>query len=648
MLGLRKWIGRIRDAWDLASIEELSAEARGAIPESPRTRKEIVLGRASHTIIFLGADRTDRLDLGPGPAFKVLGQIHLAATDTDEPTARLEKVLTQVKGAKRGISGPGGKIGRRVWVLWERAGTQALDISAGVVDGLDRQQLHDSLSFEAEPLTGLPAADSAIDGIHQLTDGEDAGGFRRFWITQVPASVLTDWQELLTPLGARLAGVAHPGGLPRERWSESAHPAAVVRSKPALALARELTNGAGGESMGVSSRNLAEDAEGHSAAIGLAERAFDLGDDDDEPAISRGLGHGKWRRLEVWEEVTIVLDGHADGTVDTRLVRARPGSERWPEDLAIENPISWLGPIPSSRIGPDGQTIAVRSRDGTPLAPRRIEFPRNGVPIDWMRAWASELTAKPRRLPVVEPRSNISPNLKFYLAGGVTTSIVLAAVIAHALLLSNRIDALKARADQLETTRAQFAPKADPRATQHEAELNDQIGQLQPTVDDLTQQESTLRTQVEEAEKRAADAATRDARLAKLRAAHRPAIPLLVAALNNAEQHENPVDLVFKEIRQDNSGVLLLTGLCRDSGLADRFATKLSAELSPAGWQVGAAQKRLRDDGIGFDFTIAITPGVLSGVPLPALAEGQNQQPTTAPAKPEVDLGALRSALGGH
>ena len=645
-----------------------------------------MLRRAAHSIIFLGADRTDRVDLGPAPEFKVLAQVHLAATDTDELTVRLEKALAPVRGSNgRSKSGPkgaaaGAKIGRRVWILWERAGTQTLDMSAGVVDGLDREQLHDSLSFEAEPLTGLPAADSAIDGVLQriggrggganggdhhgdhngddhnsdhhngadFGDGDYAGGgsdFRRFWITQTPSSVLEEWQELLTPLGAKLAGVAHPGGLPRERWSEAARPGTIATTRSGVAKLRSERRKS--DPIPVLAGDFADSPDSADQTLSAEDLVLSPSDSADL-AISPFIEERKWRRIEVWEEVTFVLDGKADGSIETRLVRARPGSERWPEDLVIDNPIAWLGPIPSARLGPGGQVVAVLSSNGTPLQPNRIEFPKNRVPIDWLRAWAAELTAKPRRVPVIEPRSNLSPDLKYYLAGGLVTSMVLAVCIAHGLMTSNRVDALKARADQLETQRAQFAPKVDPKAAQHEAELNDQIAQLQPTVDDLVKQEANLRSTVDQAEKRAADAKTREERLAGLRAAHRPAVQLLITALNNTELHQDPAALVFKEIRQDNSGVMLLTGLCRDSGLADNFATSLASQLAQGGWQVGAAQKRLRDDDIGFDFTIAITPGVLTGVPLPALVNDQTG-PTTAPAKPTpADLAAIRQALGGH
>ena len=166
--------------------------------------------RPAHTLVFLGAQRTDRVDLGPAPGFEVLAQHHQASHGTEDPALRLEAALGAIP-----------KPGKLVWVLWEGARALILDLPSGVVEGLEQQQLAGALSFEAEPLTSVPAADSAIAGIPQTNAAEVLPEFRRYWISQVAASLRDKMEQTVQRAGAKLAGLAHPGGLPRAHWSAS-------------------------------------------------------------------------------------------------------------------------------------------------------------------------------------------------------------------------------------------------------------------------------------------------------------------------------------------------------------------------------------------------------------------------------------------
>jgi len=151
--------------------------------------------RATHTLVFLGVNRTDRVDFGPGPDFGVLGQNHQTSLSNDEPETRLEAVLVE-----------GAKVGKSVWVLWEGATAIMLDMSAGVVGGLEKHELGGVLSFEAEPLTGLPSAESVIGGVVQRATKDLLPDTKRFWVTQVPSLLLEKMEEAVTRAG-ETAGV---------------------------------------------------------------------------------------------------------------------------------------------------------------------------------------------------------------------------------------------------------------------------------------------------------------------------------------------------------------------------------------------------------------------------------------------------------
>ena len=286
--------------------------------------------RPAHTLILLGAERTDRVDLGPGPNFPVLSDHHHAAQSADDVVHRLEASL---------LTTP--KVGKQVWLLWEGASAHILDMPAGVVEGLERGQLADTLSFEAEPLTGVPAGDSAIDGVPQVV--KSLADFKRFWITQVSVATRDRFEEAVGRSNAKLAGIIHPGGLPRPEWSVE----------------------------------------------GTAEDVV-----------------ADWRRVEVWDQLTFSLHGTKDGRVETKVIRTSPGSKAWSSQLPTEGPLSWMGPGPVTRVSPGGKQVADAwlplTADGLPLQPTRIEFPQDTVPTDWLRAWAAELTTKSRRVPVVE------------------------------------------------------------------------------------------------------------------------------------------------------------------------------------------------------------------------------------------------------
>ena len=69
----------------------------------------------------------------------------------------------------------------------------------------------EALGFESEPFSGIPGLESAV-GHTALPGGE---GQQSFWLTQVSASHVDQVEAVVRQAGGKLAGLSHPGGLPR-------------------------------------------------------------------------------------------------------------------------------------------------------------------------------------------------------------------------------------------------------------------------------------------------------------------------------------------------------------------------------------------------------------------------------------------------
>jgi Tfp pilus assembly protein PilN len=492
-------------------------------------------------LVFIGVNRIDRIDFGPAPDFAVLAVKHQTALANEEPEILLESALVG-----------GARVGKSVWVLWEGATAIMLDMSSGVVVGLEKNQLADALSFEAEPLTGLPATESAIGGVSQRATKDLLPDTKRYWVTQIPAAVRDKMDEAVTRTGAKLLGIAHPGGLPRAHWGESVE----------------------------------------------AERAVE------------------WRRVEIWEDLTFSLHGRPDGTTETRVIRSSPGSEKWASDLPSEGPVSWMGPGPVTRVGPDGRrvtdSLTLLSGDGTPLETEKIELPRDKVPVEWLRAWIEELTSTSRRVPIVERFSNASPNQKFYVAGGVLAGLALAACIVHGEVMGYQTAATNTRAMQLEELRAQMTPID--KSKQDESETEALAEKLKSQLTDLDAQLQQLNQQAADLDKKQAEIAERRNRVMYLQSIQRPALAMLLDAVAKVED-DPQAEVVIKDIRQSpDGGSLVLTGLSKHATEVNAFAVQLQTQLTLKEWKVGAAQKRLRDDLQAFDFTLNLAPASMLGL----------------------------------
>jgi hypothetical protein len=104
----------------------------------------------------------------------------------------------------------GKKKPKRVWILASELWTQVLSLHASATQGINDAELSRALTFEAEALSGLSAFDSEAAFVPAGSDGAQ----RLFWILQLPRWQRDQIDEIVRTAGGKLAGMAHPGGLP--------------------------------------------------------------------------------------------------------------------------------------------------------------------------------------------------------------------------------------------------------------------------------------------------------------------------------------------------------------------------------------------------------------------------------------------------
>lgn len=105
---------------------------------------------------------------------------------------------------------------RRVWVLTTSAVTAVLETTPGRLQGLSETELSSALAFEAEAMTGLPAMSSQTAARRMAHDAGTEG----WWVTQLSNRVRGEIEAEVARRGARLEGIAHPGGLAAQLSSD--------------------------------------------------------------------------------------------------------------------------------------------------------------------------------------------------------------------------------------------------------------------------------------------------------------------------------------------------------------------------------------------------------------------------------------------
>lgn len=99
-----------------------------------------------------------------------------------------------------------------VYLLTTSCWTGLLSLSSAKASTLSGVELCQALGFEAETLSNISPFDSLLAAT-SLESG--TGGDRLYWVTQASRSEFRAVEETLLRRGARLTGVAHPGGVPR-------------------------------------------------------------------------------------------------------------------------------------------------------------------------------------------------------------------------------------------------------------------------------------------------------------------------------------------------------------------------------------------------------------------------------------------------
>jgi len=99
---------------------------------------------------------------------------------------------------------------RRVWILTTQASLLTVEFPEDKLRGLTEDERLSALAFEAEALTGTPAASAGLGA--RLTETSEAG--EHWCLVQLAHRVRQEMETEVARKGGRIAGILHPGGLP--------------------------------------------------------------------------------------------------------------------------------------------------------------------------------------------------------------------------------------------------------------------------------------------------------------------------------------------------------------------------------------------------------------------------------------------------
>lgn len=105
----------------------------------------------------------------------------------------------------------GGPLPKHVWVLAEDVFVHEVKLRAQLVDGLADVELARLLGYEASTVSGLAAAEAVLAHAASPASAPERG----FTVVQLARADYDALSARIAARGARLAGVAHPSGLPR-------------------------------------------------------------------------------------------------------------------------------------------------------------------------------------------------------------------------------------------------------------------------------------------------------------------------------------------------------------------------------------------------------------------------------------------------
>ncbi|PKM10019.1 MAG: hypothetical protein CVV06_14060 [Gammaproteobacteria bacterium HGW-Gammaproteobacteria-10] len=158
------------------------------------------LTRPSYTCLYITEAKTFRIDTDRRGIIKgKLSQIDIGC----EKAAKLPAALKQIIAESP-------LFGRKVWLLYVRLDTYALSLPSVQVAGVNDDVLEQALSFEYEALTGKSMGRNQL-AYRLLGADEDMS---HYWVNLLARETLAEVLAVLKKSRCRLAGLAHPGGLP--------------------------------------------------------------------------------------------------------------------------------------------------------------------------------------------------------------------------------------------------------------------------------------------------------------------------------------------------------------------------------------------------------------------------------------------------
>lgn len=175
--------------------------------------------------------------------------------------------------------------GRNTYVLCSDLWTQTLSLTNISTKKMADDEMAAALNFEAETLSGQSAFESSV-ALQALPAGNE------YWIVQPRTADFAQAEQIVQQAGSRLAGLAHPGGLP-----------GPLTPRPS-------------------------------------------------PAVGRGESGAPWVRIEFWPDAVLLLRGDAAGKIDVQVVNADPQTGRWKTEWEAWRQDAGSGHQTEALIGP--------------------------------------------------------------------------------------------------------------------------------------------------------------------------------------------------------------------------------------------------------------------------------------------------------
>ena len=491
------------------------------------------MARGIHTLLLLTSARVVRADFGGAPGVVPAGLWTQAATADGGLLPLAAQALAL-----------GPACGRHVWILAEGIWTQKLSLSQQATDGLSTEELAKALSFEVEPISGIPADQSALGVAKAISEGAGGEG-QDYWIVQMPENVVAGLADLVRRAGGKLSAIGHPGGL-----------GALIR--PTVA----------------------------------------SGKPDEKEGVER------WRRIEVWQQATLLVTGGGAQPAGLHVVNNSPDHPSWQRSVqrwltATDASCSeWLG-------NPDPKHYL--PAEALPEQWIRLELGGKADIGTFLHTWMRRLALEISDAPLIRPQPKKAGRREFVLAGVMLEIAALLLIGAHAGGLTWYQRRETVRLHEAQSQSRQLADLKD-----QIAKADSQLAELDPT--------------------RSADGRSSlpvESAIAGLRKRLFHAVTGLGAA--------RPSGLVLRQITAKGSGELMVQGVALEPDLPDRYAVTLTQYLRGDGMVVTPAVKTAQgwaDDGGPWSFSITLD---LQGAPGPG----------TKPAIPmRSDASAVQA--GGH